>query len=329
MAGYGNHSVGESALTGLRAGWRCGARSMLFLLFPLAVPAVAAPLAEHSAVQPELPKVTIEAAKEQALRREVQRFVAAVVVRPWDESLMRWDVPVCPLVAGLHKRFGEFILWRISKAATDAGAPLAGRACHPNLFVIATDAPDLLLKKWWARNPGMYDRRHGTEPIRRFIDSSLPVRVWYNSALGCGTGAPVNPGASTLTIASTVVLGGGSSSFGPGAPTCTDGIDTHLNYADTRSISSAIVVIDSRQMKTASIQQLADYIALIGLADLRADADPGTTPSILRVFVGRRPPPRGLTLWDRALLYSLYTTRQEDKAQVQDMESTMVRRIEH
>lgn len=80
-------------------------------------------------------------------------------------------------------------------------------------------------------------------------------------------------------------------------------------------------------MKNATIQQLADYIALLSPADLRADVDPGTAPSILRLFAGHGTPPQGLTSWDQALLHSLYNARQSDKQQLQDMESTMIRRI--
>jgi hypothetical protein len=287
-----------------------------------ALPAATPPTGPSTA---QLPKVTIEGAKEHALRRQVHRFVAAVIVRPGEETLMRWNVPICPLVTGLPKDFGEFILWRISKAAADAHAPLAGKVCRPNLFVIGTNAPDLLLKKWWIRNPQMYDRRNGVEPIRHFLESRQPIRSWYNSALGCGTGAPVSPGTSTLSIASMGV--GSSSGFAPGAPSCSDGIDTHLSYADTLSISSAIVVIDGRQMKKVTIQQLADYIALVGLADVRPDAEAGAAPSILCLFAGHGMPPQKLTRWDRALLYSLYNTRQEDKQQMQDMVSVMVNRI--
>jgi hypothetical protein len=277
-----------------------------------------------------LPGVTIKAAKEQALRREVHRFVAAVVVRPTDETLWRWNTPVCPLVAGLPRPFGEFILRRISKAAADAHAPLAGKTCHANLFVVGTNAPDLFLKKWLAREPLMYDTRNGLAPITRFLTSKRPVRVWYNSVLSCGDGGPVVPGAATLSIASMdhSTGAGGSSDFGPGAPSCTDGVDSHLNYADTRAIFSALVVIDGRQMKKIDIQQLADYVALAGLADVRLDVDPGAAPTILSLFAQRGTPPQELTPWDQALLYSLYNTRQEDKQQIGDMESIMVRRIQ-
>ncbi|MGA7539824.1 MAG: hypothetical protein WBW93_13775 [Steroidobacteraceae bacterium] len=130
----------------------------------------------------------------------MHRFVAAVVVRPSDETLWRWNTPVCPLVAGLPRPLGEFILRRISKAAADAHAPLAGKVCHPNLFVIGTNAPDLLLKRWLEREPLMYDTRNGGEPIKRFLESKRPVRVWYNSDLSCEDGGPASPGGTALAM---------------------------------------------------------------------------------------------------------------------------------
>lgn len=86
-------------------------------------------------------------------------------------------------------------------------------------------------------------------------------------------------------------------------------------------------MIDGRQIKKVDIQQLADYVALAGLADVRLDVDPGAAPTILNLFARCATPPQGLTRWDQALLYSLYNTRQQDKQQVGEMESMMIRRI--
>lgn len=275
-----------------------------------------------------LPGITIQGSRErQELRHQVDEFVAAVIVRPSDETLLRWNTPICPLVAGLPRDLGEFILEHISAAALDARAPLAGMKCRPNLYVVASTVPELLLKKWWDREPRMYDVRNGIQPVRSFIESKRPVRAWYNSVLGCGSGAPAISGGTSLAMAGVVTTGGGSSDFSAGAPVCTDGVDTHLSYADVQSISSAIVVIDLHRLQKMTIQQLADYVALVGLADVRLDADPGSAPSILRLFASHATAPPGLTPWDQALLYSLYDTRQADKQQVQEMEVTMVRRI--
>jgi hypothetical protein len=285
--------------------------------------AKAAPTSSQpSAANSKLPNVTIEAARgRKALRLKVDHFVTSVVVKPWNDALDRWGSPICPLVAGLPKNWGELILERISKAAMDARAPLAGRVCDPNLYVLATDNPDPLLKELWARSGyrRMYDYS-SIESVKRFMHSSRPIRVWYNSVPGCaegGSGAPAN---------ATVVIGGFSLPGIAPVRVCRS-LDSRLSYGSTGSIiTSAIVVIDLRRMKKMTIGQMGDYVALVSLADVQLDADPGTAPSILQLF-SHGAPPEGLTVWDRALLYSLYNTSLWSKLQLPELEMTMVNRI--
>lgn len=263
------------------------------------------------ATQASLGPVTIEATKgRQALQLEVDHFATAVVYQPPNDGLYRWDRRVCPLVAGFSKTGGEFILERISKAAVDAHAPLAGRVCHPNLYVVATDSPERLLKSWWARDREMYNANLiGVETVNHFIRSRLPVRVWYNTVRTCRGGF-----GDSGTFVGPLLISAGC------AP------DTRLVRFGASNISSAIVVIDLRQIKGTSIQQVADYIALTGLADVRLVSDPIPLPSILELFEPGTAP-KELTLWDRALLYSLYNTSPWQQLQMPELELSMVRYI--
>jgi hypothetical protein len=79
-------------------------------------------------------------------------------------------------------------------------------------------------------------------------------------------------------------------------------------------------------MKDVNLRQMADYIALVGLADVRLDADSTPVPSILELF-GHGTSPQGLTRWDRALLYALYNTTHLSALELPAMEITMTRRI--
>lgn len=269
-----------------------------------------------------LPRVTIEAEKEHTLRLKVDRFVTSVAIQPWGDTLYRWTKPVCPLVAGLPKAQGEFVLARISKAANDARAPLAGRVCSPNLFVVViNDDPSRLLKAWWRRDRRMYNLHTvGMEAVKRFIYSKRPIRVWYNTYEGCANGI-----AATESI---VRIFAGMGQAGAGPVGCKDGdLGSRIVSLSTGSdVSSAIIVVDGRHMKNANLGQVADYIALIGLADGRLETDSVPVPSILELFANGTPP-QGLTQWDRALLYSLYNTNHRSRLEVPEMEVTMVRRI--
>lgn len=277
--------------------------------------------------------VTIQANKEEALRHKVHDFVASVVVQPIaKESLLRWNTPVCPLVVGLPREWGELILARISQAARDAHAPLAGQHCEPNLFVVVSPQPDEVLKQWMATKPKV-DTQHGLGPLQQFLHSTRPVRVWYNSEPGCEGG--IHQSQSAAQQSALGLPGGGLSKYvgagppgGMGPSFCNNSIDTHLSYGDIRSIGYAIVVADSNKLHEnhVTLGQLGDYAALVGLADIQPDADGGGAPTMLRLFHDPKPP-SGLTPWDQALLYSLYNTSQSGKLQLTDMEVSMARQM--
>jgi hypothetical protein len=292
------------------------------LLIALAALAFTGQGAHARSAKEQLPGVTIEAEREHALRLKVDRFVTSVAIQPWGDALYRWMKPVCPLVAGLPKSQGEFVLARITEAANDAHAPLAGRMCQPNLFVVAIGGdPNPLLKAWWTHDRLMYNfRTQGIEAVQHFIHSTRPIRVWYNTHVGCNDDA-----AATSTLAYIIMAGvyhAGQSPMG-----CEAALGSHIAGMSTGSdISSAIIVVDGRQMKNVDLGQMADYIALVGLADLRLDADFTPMPSILELF-GHGTPPRALTRWDRALLYALYNTSHRSTLEVPEMEITMTRRM--
>jgi hypothetical protein len=292
-------------------------RSIISSVAAVACVAIASLTIATSRASPaQLDRITIEAGKKrQVLQHRVDHFVDSVVVQPWSEALYRWNGPVCPLVAGLTREEGEFVLARISQAAVAARAPLDGRVCRPNLYVLATDSPDLLLERWWARDRRMYTyERSGIEAVRSFVHSQRPIRVWYNTVLSCGSGAPATPALSS-------VLGVDLPDLAP--PACTLANSRLIRSSTGTSIESVIVIVDERQMKNVTIEQMADYIALVGLTDVRLDTDAVPESSILQLFGGASAP-RGLSAWDRALLYSVYRSNPWDTLQLAEMKSSMV-----
>lgn len=267
-------------------------------------------------------QVTIQALRDRhALRAAVDHFVFSTLVLFGHDTYPRWDRPICPLVAGLPKNDGDFILARISQAARAAGAPLAGRGCHPDLFVMATSRPKLLLRLWWKRDPNLYNTHDGIAPVWQFIASHRPVHVWYNIALGCG-GSPMSTSApdGSLAAAGVLISGGGT--------VCGQGVDTLLVNATARKFSSVIVVINKRRVHGMTYGQLAAYIALVGLAQINPDAKVGAVPTILHLFQGVQHPPSGLTAWDRALLYGLYHTNSASTLQVSEINLSVLKKIE-
>jgi len=268
-----------------------------------------------------LPEVTVEAQRErEQLRRKVDTYVSAALVHPSDESMSRWDMPICLLVAGLPADRGEFILTRVSAIAAQAGAPLDKNAgCHANFFVVVTATPDVLLKKWRARDPAMFNTTRGAGGIDTFLRSSRPVRVWYNADWGGSTGA------SPLSM----IGGVSASSTINNAPT-TQNYDggSRLKWSGVRQIESVLVVVDTTRLKDARIGALADYVAMVGLADVRLDADYGPAPTILRLFSNSQTDRAdALSDWDQALLRALYTTNQQSQMQLSEMRTSVMKTL--
>jgi hypothetical protein len=67
---------------------------------------------------------------------------------------------------------------------------------------------------------------------------------------------------------------------------------------------------------------------MIGLAEIRSDAETADAPTILHLFSGpENDRPAGLSTWDEAFLKALYHTRHTDKQQVADIKTEMVQDI--
>jgi hypothetical protein len=265
--------------------------------------------------------ITVEAQRDRVkLAREVGKFVSSTIVPPnhYGQSLWRWNDKVCPLVAGLNKEQGEFVLARLSKIAKTAGAPLGSETCKPNLYVIVTRDPELLLKKWWQREADLFDGEAGLT-VKRFLETPRPIRVWYSAST---VGADGQFFIGLLDPSSTRAR--------PFGEPIKERIPTtsRLKISAIRNIFSVIVVVDSTKIGNINFGQLADYIGLVGLAQVNFEKQPGDAPSILRLFESSEESrPTEMTVWDRALLHALYSTSQTNEMQLSQIQTAALQDI--
>jgi hypothetical protein len=263
-----------------------------------------------------LDTITVQARRDREIKRQITKFVSGGVVTYSNDSLERWNQPICPLVVGLPSKPAEFIRVRVSQVASESHAPLGAEHCKPNLIVVISNDPDRLLEKWHKRVRVLFNTCNGLGPVKEFLHSRQPVRVFYNakftSAGGPSVGDLVLDGVSTPIISDCLA---------------TSPVDTSLHHGAVQELTSVIVVVDGRRATEINIGQLADYIAMIGLAQIRVRADTGTAPSILHLFQGSDPQPLGLSPWDEAFLLSLYTTDQSSVLEVPTIEDRMFKQI--
>jgi hypothetical protein len=280
---------------------------LMVLLFDSAAAADTPPAAtQNSAIDSTI----VEAPRDRAaVERQVRAFVSAIAVKPGDESLARWQVqiPMCPLVAGMPNQDGEFILTRISRIAATAGAPIAPANCKANLYVIVTSDPDGVLKAWSKRDVRMFgdEADQGGTKIREF-HAATPIHVWYNTDYFELDGTPLGN-----------VEGRANNSARA----------TRLETNVYRALSSIIVIVDARKMKDVAFGQLAAYIAMVGLAQIRPAANVSEAPTILNLFANNGKAPPSLSAWDESFLKAIYQTRTTDKAQIAAIRTAMVQDV--
>lgn len=268
----------------------------------------------QSASDPDLASITVEATREkEILRRRLASYISAITLAN-GVALGRWEryEPLCPLVAGVPRDDGEYLLKRLSQIATAAGAPLAPQHCKPNLYVVLTSRPDAFIKSWSNRDPWMFDddSHQGGTIIHRFLHATTAARTWYNVRYTGYDGLPEATRSNTANA---------------------NGLDvtTHPWASGiVHDLWSVIVIIDARRAKGVCYDQLASYIAMIGLAQIRLDANLDNAPTILRLFSEpEKAPPQGLSAWDRAFLRALYNTNPSDKSQRLAIARSMVQEI--
>ncbi len=254
----------------------------------------------------QLDTVTVTGRKRERIFQErISTFVSSVTVRSRTESLARWQVPICPYVTGAAQDQNAYIRQHVSQVAKDAGARLALPDCAANLIVVLTQDPDQLLRDWWDRDHGMFNTDRGVAGVERFIRSGEAIRAWYNA---CN----VSPDWV-------------KSNANQRMPPCSTGeLGSRLTWESVRAIYSVIVVVDLARIENLNVGQVADYVAVIGLAQIRRDAELGKLPTILRLFTeAGTARPRGLSSWDKSFLRSLYGTASDNVMQFSQIKSGM------
>jgi hypothetical protein len=273
-------------------------------------------------------QVIIEAPRQRRLERRAHAFVNRLTHSAlfYGDSIAMWRVPLCFLVAGLPKDGGELVLARLSGDAASAGVRLAKRRCHPNFIVIFTSMPDAELNRLKSRYPRMLGDGPSAE-MQRFLrpGKARVVRIWHNAYVSDRYGVPM------YEFGDGGCYQGGDFHI-PGmlkaCPTHLDIIESRLSRDRLVAFSSAIIVVDTTLARRANLEQVADYIALLGLADINPDVNVGDSPTILKLFTApAEVAPRGLTIWDRAFLDGLYHSHQSSRGQRSEIELTVARAV--
>jgi hypothetical protein len=240
--------------------------------------------------------------KEAAQQRAAQ-FVRSTGVASGTVPAARWIDPVCVQVQGLEEVGRRAAEAKMRSVAESAGITVAPQSCRPNIVVSFTSDGAGLAQEIHRRDP----RRLGQlAPHLRdnVLTSSAPIRWIYSTEVRGRDGQRLIEGGGAGQTSPATHDGSGAGSSLGGDMTMMHYENSIVSTLTNRTLTSAIVIIDTDDAMGRRLDALAAYAALVAFAEIRnLDATPDG--SILGMFAAGTPP-RDLTPQDRAFLHALY-----------------------
>ncbi|WP_372708286.1 hypothetical protein [Brevundimonas sp.] len=290
------------------------------VVFALAAVLLAAPFQDpapspvpQSAPDPDSP-VALEDVEitGKPLDRMIRNFVNEVAAPNRGRGLARWQDDICVGVANLRNEPAQYIVDRVSTVAEDVGLTPGQPGCTPNIMIVASGdaaalAQQLVAERGRAFRMGGSGMDRGGVALRAFQASEAPVRWWQVSM----------PTDSETGMRAVRIPGECRND-------CTDPRDmapvtnvfaaSRLSTQIVDTIFRTIVILDVDKVSDLSVVQLADYVAMVTLAQIDPTADTSAYSSILNVFEFPDDA-QGLTDWDKAYLTGLYDAERSRKNQ--------------
>ncbi len=259
---------------------------LLILLAALASPAFAQPVEQQEIV------VT---GRVDPKPKEAQGFVNQITQRS-NQQVARFHDPICPAVLGMAAEPAGVIEARIRETAVGIGAAVAPSGnCPVNLLLLIVEDGGALVTSMRSHNP---DWLAGLPPVkvRALINEKSPVRAWAVTSLrnedGQGAVIESDGGPYTMRVSSASII----------------------KLPTRAQIEGSVIVINRSAVVGVSLAQLADYVAMRGLARTRPPSSDrvGTILGLFSPGGGSRPDE--MTKADVLYLQSLYASPGTDSA---------------
>jgi hypothetical protein len=232
------------------------------------------------------------------MRNILHDFVADISATPSDENqIARWDHRICTGVFGMTNREqAQFVADRIAQRAFSVGLDAGAPGCRANIVIFITPDANALSRTLASEYRNLLAVRHdfsshtrGLDALGGFVNSTRPVRWWHVSE------TITEDGHHTGTLAGNMAMGAQVHVFSP----------SRLHQAVRQDFSRVIIIVDARQAAGHRLDALADYLAMVSLAQLQPSIETASYPSVLNLFAAGQSD-TGMTNWDIAYLDGLY-----------------------
>ncbi len=248
---------------------------------------------------------------------QVQSFVEQVsAVPPSVNQIARWDNDICTSVAGASTEQSQHIVDRISYRAEQVGLRPGREGCRPNVFVFLAAESDSFTQRLVEERRSLFAYYHeehvvtlGHEALTQFVETQRPIRWWHviqtrggdGDRLGsdqAGNNSPPPSNADAMKPPEADALTGVQAVRSSGS---------RIRSPERQDFNRVVVIVDGARASGYPVDSLADYIAMVTLAQIDPAAQTRDYPTILNLF-DENPDNISfeMTNWDMAYLDGLY-----------------------
>ncbi|MDZ4054584.1 MAG: hypothetical protein U1E24_15175 [Phenylobacterium sp.] len=238
-----------------------------------------------------------------ALEKLAENFVTSLAAPARRRGLARWEGEVCLGVVNFRAGVAHLIIDRITDVARELEMELGEPGCEPNVVIAGTTDASRLARDMVGRYRSNFFRygytssNRGSAALEAFQTSDAPVRWWHVSLP-----IVVETGAAAIRLPGR----------GPVEAHCRTRSGYWARNCDevTDRIMRMITIVDIDGLENVNLAELADYLALITLAQVEPDADYSGFDTVLNLF-DPAIAVSGLTDWDMIYLRALYSGEAE------------------
>ncbi len=220
-------------------------------------------------------------------------------------KLARWDMPICPVVAGINADAAKFVTKRLVEIAGWAGALVStDPQCVPNIQVVFTTEPQALLDEIRRDKKHVLGYFDTIAQLNRLSKFRGPIQAWYMTATddtrGYRQSDTANSGGVELEVPGTgMKLQNTARSYSTLGSRLGDGLRSNLHHV--------AIIADPEAMLDHELGQVADYISMLALAQMQRLDRCQSLTSITNLLVKDCPRvPQGLSDIDLGYLRGLY-----------------------
>jgi hypothetical protein len=253
---------------------------------------------------------------------QMRDFVRQLAETGKQDQMSRWDGKVCPGVVGVQTAAAQALIDQIALRAISIGLEAGRPGCRANVLVIVTPDASTFTPAFVDQNKRFFSYNEdngnalGRQALEAFANSRAPVRWWHVSQTVTDRGQVLGQ--------SDAVGGDGDFSNAQVARVTNSG---RLRGGTRQEFNRVIIIVDSAGIAGRPFPAVADYIAMVSLAQIRPDADRSRLDTVLNLFDASEGVPQGWTAWDAAYVKGLYDAdRFAASARLQ--ENAIVRRVE-